>query len=52
MLAGALAPSALAALLIPAVRRDRRSAEEPAVPPWHPESALVAGGMLVGDGPE
>jgi EmrB/QacA subfamily drug resistance transporter len=52
VLAGALALSALAALLIPAVRRDRRTHEEPEVPLRHPQSALVAGGTLVGDEPE
>jgi hypothetical protein len=52
VLAGALALSAVAALFIPAVQRDRRTAEEPAVPLRHPESALVAGGTLVGDDPE
>ena len=49
MLTGALVLSALAALLIPTVRRDRRTHVEPDVELRHPEAALVAGGTLVGD---
>ena len=52
MLTGALVVGAFAALLIPAVRRDPVSHEEPAVPLRHPEAALVAGGTVVGDDPE
>lgn len=52
MLSIALALSALAALLIPAVRRDPVTRAEPDVPMRHPEAGLVAGGTLVGDGPE
>jgi EmrB/QacA subfamily drug resistance transporter len=48
MLAGALLLSAIAALLIPAVRRDPRTHVEPDVELRHPESALVAGGTVVG----
>ena len=52
MLGGALLLSALAALLIPAVRRDPVTHIEPDVELRHPEAALVAGGTLVGDDPE
>jgi EmrB/QacA subfamily drug resistance transporter len=52
LLAGALMLSALAALLIPAVRRDPVTHQEPDVALRHPEAALVAGGTLVGDAPE
>jgi EmrB/QacA subfamily drug resistance transporter len=52
LLAGALVLSALAALLIPAVRRDPVTHQEPEVALRHPEAALVAGGTLVGDEPE
>jgi len=52
MLTGALVLSALAALLIPTVRRDRRSHTEPEVELRHAESALVPAGTLVGDEPE
>jgi Na+/melibiose symporter-like transporter len=44
--------AALAAVLIPAVRRDAVTNEEPGVPLAHPEAALVAGGTLFGDDPE
>jgi EmrB/QacA subfamily drug resistance transporter len=49
MLAGALLLAALAALLIPAVRRDPQTHIEPDVELRHPEAALVAGATLVGD---
>ena len=49
MLAGALVLAALAALLIPSVRRDPQTHAEPAVELRHPEAALVAGATLVGD---
>ena len=49
MLAGALVLAALAALLIPAVRRDPQTHVEPDVELRHPEAALVAGATLVGD---
>jgi MFS family permease len=49
VLTGALALAALAALLIPAVRRDPQTHAEPDVALRHPEAALVAGGTLVGD---
>ncbi|MBB3677202.1 MFS transporter [Modestobacter versicolor] len=52
MLTGALVAAALAALLIPAVRRDPATHAEPDVALRHPEAALVAGGTLVGDDPE
>jgi sugar phosphate permease len=52
LLSGALLLSALAALLIPAVRRDAVTHIEPDVELRHPEAALVAGGTLVGDDPE
>jgi MFS family permease len=52
LLTGALVLAALAAILIPAVRRDPATREEPDVPLRHPEAALVAGGTLVGDDPE
>jgi EmrB/QacA subfamily drug resistance transporter len=52
MLTGALLLSALAGLLIPAVRKDPRTNSEPDVALRHPEAALVAGGTLVGDEPE
>ena len=51
LLTAALVLAALAALLIPAVRRDPITHEEPNVPLRHPEAALVAGGTLVGDDP-
>ena len=38
----------IAALLVPAVRRDPRTHIEPDVELRHPEAALVAGGTLVG----
>jgi len=49
LLTGALLIAALAALLIPSVRRDPRTHAEPDVELRHPEAALVAGGTLVGD---
>lgn len=49
ILTGALLLSALAALLIPAVRRDPVTHAEPDVELRHPEAALIAGGTLVGD---
>jgi MFS family permease len=52
MLSIALVLSALAALLIPVARRDPVTRAEPDVPLRHPEAGLVAGGTLVGDGPE
>ncbi|SDY11364.1 drug resistance transporter, EmrB/QacA subfamily [Modestobacter sp. DSM 44400] len=52
LLSGALLLSALAALLIPAVRRDPGTHVEPDVELRHPEAALIAGGTLVGDDPE
>jgi EmrB/QacA subfamily drug resistance transporter len=52
LLAGALLFSALAALLIPAVRRDPVTHAEPDVQLRHAEAALVAGATLVGDEPE
>jgi EmrB/QacA subfamily drug resistance transporter len=52
LLTGALVLAALAALLIPAVRRDPVTHQEPEVLLRHPEAALVAGGTLVGDDPE
>jgi sugar phosphate permease len=52
LLTGALVLAALAAILIPAVRRDPVTHEEPNVALRHPEAALVAGGTLVGDDPE
>ncbi|MGY2081488.1 MFS transporter [Modestobacter sp. SYSU DS0657] len=48
MLAGALVLGALAALLIPSVRRDPGTHGEPDVELRHPEAGLVAGGTLVG----
>jgi MFS family permease len=48
----ALLLSAGAALLIPVVRRDPVTHQEPDVGLRHPEAALVAGGTVVGDGPE
>jgi EmrB/QacA subfamily drug resistance transporter len=48
----ALLLSAGAALLIPVVRRDPVTHQEPDVDLRHPEAALVAGGTVVGDGPE
>jgi EmrB/QacA subfamily drug resistance transporter len=49
MLTGALLLAAVAALLIPAVRRDPQTDVEPDVELRHPEAALVAAGTLVGD---
>jgi EmrB/QacA subfamily drug resistance transporter len=52
LLSGALVLSALAALLVPSIRRDARTHSEPDVELRHPEAALVAAGTLVGDDPE
>ena len=52
LLTATLGLAALAAILIPAVRRDAVTNEEPGVPLAHPEAALVAGGTLFGDDPE
>jgi EmrB/QacA subfamily drug resistance transporter len=52
LLTGALVLATFAALLIPGVRRDPQTHEEPDVALRHPEAALVAGGTLVGDDPE
>jgi predicted MFS family arabinose efflux permease len=52
LLAAALALSAVAALLVPSIRRDARTHSEPDVQLRHPEAALVAAGTLVGDDPE
>jgi MFS family permease len=52
VLTGALVLAGVAALMIPPVRRDPLSRQEPDVPLRHPEAALVAGGTLVGDDPE
>jgi MFS family permease len=49
LLTAALVLSAGAALLIPAVRRDPVTHQEPDVELRHPEAALVAGGTVVGD---
>jgi EmrB/QacA subfamily drug resistance transporter len=49
MLTAALVLSALAALLIPTVKRDRVTHLEPAVELRHPEAALIPAGTLVGD---
>jgi predicted MFS family arabinose efflux permease len=49
MLTGALLLAAVAALFIPAVRREPQTHVEPEVQLRHPEAALVAGGTLVGD---
>ena len=50
--AGGLLLAAFAGLLVPAVRRDPVTHEEPEVPDRHPQAAVVAGGSLVGDGRE
>lgn len=52
MLTGALVLGAVAALFVPAVRRDARTHAEPDVALRHPEAALVAAGTVVGDDPE
>jgi EmrB/QacA subfamily drug resistance transporter len=52
LLTVALLLGAGAALLIPVVRRDPVTHQEPDVALRHPEAALVAGGTVVGDGPE
>ncbi|MGY1815551.1 MFS transporter [Blastococcus sp. SYSU D00820] len=49
VLTGGLVLAWFAALLVPAVRRDAVSREEPDVPLRHPAGGLVAGGSLVGD---
>lgn len=49
MLGGAMALSALAAILIPAARRDPATHHEPAADLRHAELAIVAGGTVVGD---
>jgi MFS family permease len=49
MLGAALLLSALAALLIPSVRRSAGAKREPSVELRHAELALVAGGTVVGD---
>jgi EmrB/QacA subfamily drug resistance transporter len=49
VLTGALACSALAALLIPSIPRDPRTHAEPDVELRHPEAALIAGATVVGD---
>jgi EmrB/QacA subfamily drug resistance transporter len=49
---GALLVAGLAGLLVPAVRRDAVTHEEPDVPERHPQAAVVAGATLVGDGRE
>ena len=52
LLAGALLLGAFAAILIPAVARSPKTRHEPAVELRHGELAMVAGGTVVGDGPE
>ena len=52
LLAAALVLSAVAALLVPVIRRDERTHVEPDVELRHPEAALVAAGTVVGDEPE
>ena len=52
LLTGALVLAGVAALMIPAVRRDPVSHQEPDVALRHPGAALVAGGTVVGDDPE
>jgi MFS family permease len=49
MLGGAMALSALAAVLIPAARRDPATHHEAAAELRHAELAIVAGGTVVGD---
>ena len=49
LLGYALLLSAVAALLIPTVRRSRGTHREPSVELRHAELALVAGGTVVGD---
>jgi MFS family permease len=49
MLTGALGLSGAAALLIPAVRRDAVTHDEPDVPLRHPAAAMIAGGTVSGD---
>jgi EmrB/QacA subfamily drug resistance transporter len=48
--AGGLLLAACAGLLVPAVRKDPVTHEEPEVPERHPQAAVVAGATLVGDG--
>jgi predicted MFS family arabinose efflux permease len=50
--AGALLLAAVAGLLVPAVRRDPVTHEEPAVPLRHPQAGVVPSATLVGDGRE
>jgi EmrB/QacA subfamily drug resistance transporter len=52
LLSAALVLSALAATLVPSIRRDPRTQQEPEVVLRHAEMALVPGGTLVGDDPE
>jgi EmrB/QacA subfamily drug resistance transporter len=52
LLTGALVLSAVAAFLVPAVRKDPATHAEPDVELRHPEAALVAGATVVGDEPE
>jgi EmrB/QacA subfamily drug resistance transporter len=52
VLAAALAVAGLAALLVPAVRRDPGTGSEPVPRLAHAELALLAGGTVVGDEPE
>ncbi len=49
LLTGVLVLAAATALLIPSVRRDPRTHEEPDVPLRHGEAGLVPGAPLVGD---
>ncbi|SEP25698.1 MFS transporter [Trujillonella endophytica] len=50
--AAGLLLAALAALLVPAVRRDPITHEEPAAPLRHPQAGTIPGATLVGDGRE
>ncbi len=50
--AGGLLLAALAGLLVPAVRRDPRTSEEPEAPLRHPQAGVVPAATLVGDGRE
>jgi EmrB/QacA subfamily drug resistance transporter len=52
LLGSALLASGLAALLIPAMRRDPVTHEEPGALNRHPQAALVAGGPVAGTGEE
>ena len=49
---GALLVAALAGLLIPAVRRDPVTHEEPEAPLRHPQAGVIPAATLVGDGRE